>query len=89
MHFMGILGMPRRIYTYAPQYASWNHVATLGSYMLGIGMLIFFLNMLGSLWKGRRAPVDPWDHAEFTKTLEWTVTSPPPAENFATLPVIR
>ncbi|HSQ60069.1 MAG TPA: cytochrome c oxidase subunit I, partial [Acidobacteriota bacterium] len=89
MHFMGLLGMPRRIYTYQPQYESWNQVATVGAFVLFVGMLIFVLNMLGSLWKGRRAPVDPWDHAEFTKTLEWTVSSPPPPENFATIPVIR
>jgi len=89
MHFVGILGMPRRIYTYPAQYTSWNQVATLGSYVLGVGMLLFFVNMLWSLWKGRRAPEDPWKHVDATTTLEWTVTSPPPAENFATLPVIR
>jgi cytochrome c oxidase subunit 1 len=89
MHFMGLLGMPRRIYTYAPQYAGWNAVASLGSAVLGVGMLIFVLNMLLSLWRGARAPVDPWDHKEFNRTLEWTVSSPPPAENFSTIPVIR
>jgi cytochrome c oxidase subunit 1 len=89
MHFVGMLGMPRRIYTYQPQYTSWNQVATIGSYILGVGMLLFMVNMLWSLWKGRRAPADPWDHAEFNKTLEWTVASPPPAENFSTIPIIR
>jgi cytochrome c oxidase subunit 1 len=89
MHFVGMLGMPRRIYTYQPQYTSWNQVATIGSYILGVGMLLFMVNMLWSLWKGRRAPADPLDHAEFNKTLEWTVASPPPAENFSTIPIIR
>jgi cytochrome c oxidase subunit 1 len=89
MHFAGLLGMPRRIYTYQAQYTSWNVVASIGAFVLLLGMLLFVGNMHWSLWKGRRAPVDPWDHAEFNKTLEWTVASPPPPENFATIPVIR
>jgi cytochrome c oxidase subunit 1 len=89
MHFMGILGMPRRIYTYQPQYTSWNQVATVGSYLLGVAMFLFVVNMLWSLWKGRRAPMDPWEHADVNRTLEWTVSSPPPAENFSSIPVIR
>ena len=89
MHMMGMLGMPRRIYTYRPEFASWNHVASAGAAVLGVGMTIFALNMLSSLWRGRRAPADPWNHSDQTRTLEWTVTSPPPAENFHTIPVIR
>jgi cytochrome c oxidase subunit 1 len=89
MHAMGMLGMPRRIYTYRPEFAVWNHVASLGAAVLGVGMTIFMLNMLLSLWRGRRSPEDPWDHADVTRTLEWTVTSPPPPENFHTIPVIR
>jgi cytochrome c oxidase subunit 1 len=89
MHMMGILGMPRRIYTYRPEFASWNHVASAGAAVLAIAMLIFMINILLSLWKGRRAGPDPWDHDEFNRTLEWTVDSPPPAENFHTIPVIR
>jgi len=89
MHLMGMLGMPRRIYTYRPEYAGLNHIASAGAAVLGIGMTIFVLNMLLSLWRGRPAPPDPWAHADVTRTLEWTVTSPPPAENFHTLPVIR
>ncbi|HMI32400.1 MAG TPA: cytochrome c oxidase subunit I [Candidatus Limnocylindrales bacterium] len=89
MHIMGMLGMPRRIYTYRPEFAIWNHVASLGAAILGVGMLIFMLNMLLSLWRGRRSPDDPWDHSDETRTLEWTVSSPPPPENFHTIPVIR
>ncbi|MEK7316886.1 MAG: cbb3-type cytochrome c oxidase subunit I, partial [Candidatus Eisenbacteria bacterium] len=89
MHLMGILGMPRRIYTYQPQYTGMNQLATVGAYMLAIAMTIFMLNMLFSLWKGRRAPVDPWDHIDANRTLDWTVSSPPPAENFATIPIVR
>jgi cytochrome c oxidase subunit I len=89
MHMMGMEGMPRRIYTYQPQYAMWNHIASAGAFILGVGMLIFLINMLGSLARGKKAPVDPWEHAEFNKTLEWTVSSPPPNENFHKIPVIR
>jgi cytochrome c oxidase subunit 1 len=89
MHIMGMLGMPRRIYTYKPEFAVWNHVASAGAAVLGVAMLIFMINILVSLLRGRRAPDDPWDHTEHNKTLEWTTTSPPPAENFARIPIIR
>ena len=89
MHMMGMLGMPRRIYTYLPKYAIWNNVASVGAFILGIAMLIFAINMILSLWKGRRAGPDPWDHADINRTLEWTVDSPPPAENFHRIPIIR
>ena len=89
MHLMGMLGMPRRIYTYQPQYAGLNHISSAGAAILAVAMLIFFINIIMSLWKGRRAPVDPWEHTDVTRTLEWTVDSPPPAENFHRIPVIR
>jgi cytochrome c oxidase subunit 1 len=89
MHLAGMRGMPRRIYTYQPQYALENYIATAGAFILGLSMLIFMINMLGSLARGKKAPVDSWDHAEYNKTLEWTVTSPPPNENFHKIPVIR
>jgi heme/copper-type cytochrome/quinol oxidase subunit 1 len=89
MHLMGMLGMPRRIYTYQPQYGGLNHIASAGAAILGVAMLIFFINIGVSLRKGRRAPGDPWDHEDNTRTLEWTVESPPPAENFHKIPVIR
>jgi len=89
MHMMGMLGMPRRIYTYRPEFAIWNHIASFGAAVLLVGMTIFVLNMLLHLWRGKPAPKDPWDHSDETRTLEWTVTSPPPPENFHTLPAIR
>jgi heme/copper-type cytochrome/quinol oxidase subunit 1 len=57
--------------------------------VLLVGMLLVVGNMLWSLWKGRRAPVDHWDHAEFNKTLVWQVDSPPPADNFASIHAFR
>ena len=89
MHIMGMLGMPRRIYTYRPEFTIWNQVATTGAAVLGVGMTIFFVNMLWSLWRGKQAPADPWSHIDVTRTLEWTISSPPPAENFHEIPVIR
>ncbi len=84
MHFLGIHGMPRRIYTYDAGlgFELWNLVATLGSFVLGASMLIFVWNAWKS-WKGGEiAGNDPWDAA----TLEWAIPSPPPEYNFAQLP---
>jgi len=89
MHVMGILGMPRRIYTYRPEFAIWNHISSAGAAILGVAMTIFAINILVSLRKGRRVGPDPWEHTEVTRTLEWTIDSPPPAENFHKIPVIR
>jgi len=78
MQAVGVMGMPRRYYDYLPQFEPLNMVATFGSWILALGLLIMFVN----LWQGIRhgAPVgkNPWAAA----TLEWTVPSPPPMENF-------
>jgi cytochrome c oxidase subunit 1 len=86
MHFLGIDGMPRRIYTYGAEqgWTGWNMVATIGAYMMGISILLFAYNAIRSLTKGEPAPADPWDGA----TLEWSMSSPPPVYNFAELPVV-
>jgi cytochrome c oxidase subunit 1 len=86
MHFLGIDGMPRRIYTYGFEqgWAGWNLLATIGAYTMGVSMLVFIYNALSSLRKGELAPGDPWDGA----TLEWSISSPPPVYNFAEIPVV-
>jgi cytochrome c oxidase subunit 1 len=87
LHFAGLLGMPRRIYTY-PAGRGWesmNYVATLGVVIQAAAVLIFVWNVLYSLRSGRRAGNDPWD----AWTLEWSTTSPPPEYNFESLPVVR
>ncbi|MBI2939243.1 MAG: cytochrome c oxidase subunit I, partial [Chloroflexi bacterium] len=86
MHFSGLLGMPRRVYTYGPelQVTSYNQVSTIGAFILGVGMLVFLHNAIVSLRRGEVAGSDPWDAA----TLEWAIPSPPPAYNFLTLPVV-
>jgi cytochrome c oxidase subunit 1/cytochrome c oxidase subunit I+III len=87
-HVLGVLGMPRRIYTY-PGYegwAAWNLASTVGAALMGLGTLVFLWNLLASLRHGGIAGPDPWDGF----TLEWATASPPPPENFAApLPLVR
>jgi cytochrome c oxidase subunit 1 len=87
MHFAGVLGMPRRVYTYAPGrgWELWNQLATAGAFIQAIAFLVFFVNVFVSLRRGREAGDDPWD----AWTLEWATTSPPPAYNFAVIPPVR
>jgi cytochrome c oxidase subunit 1 len=86
-HFAGMLGMPRRIYTYAAGrgWESWNMMSSVGVVFQGLAVMFFVLNVVYSLRKGREAGPDPWD----AWTLEWATTSPPPEYNFATLPEVR
>jgi cytochrome c oxidase subunit 1 len=87
MHFLGLNGMPRRTWTYDANmgWSAGNLVATLGAYLLGLGILIYFLALLWSYFKGERAGSDPWD----ARTLEWSIPSPPPEYNFAVLPTVH
>jgi len=86
-HFLGFMGMPRRIYTYAPD-RGWdllNLLSSLGVIFQVLGVLIFVVNMIYSYWKGQDAGDDPWD----AWTLEWATTSPPPEYNFDKVPEVR
>ena len=80
MHFLGLLGMPRSIYTYQPDrgWSFLNLVISIGGLVQGIGVLIFAYNFIASYWHGEVAGDDPWD----AWTLEWTTSSPPPVYNF-------
>jgi cytochrome c oxidase subunit 1 len=86
-HIAGILGMPRRIYTYDPGrgWEIYNLLSSIGAIFQAAGLLFFVANLLLSLRKGERAGDDPWD----AWTLEWTTTSPPPEYNFETPPEVR
>ena len=87
MHIPGLLGMPRRIYTYEPGrgWDTLNLVVSIGAFVQAISIVIFVANLLISYRKGAKAGNDPWD----AWTLEWSVSSPPPAYNFAAIPVVE
>jgi cytochrome c oxidase subunit 1 len=87
MHFLGNSGMPRRYPDYPEAFAYWNGVASLGYAIMGVGVIIFFINVLWSLVAGRRAEDNYW--GEGATTLEWTLSSPPPFHQFETLPEIK
>ena len=86
-HILGILGMPRRIYTYAPGrgWELWNLLSSIGVVFQGLAVLFFVWNVIRALRQGPPAGDDPWD----AWTLEWTTTSPPPEYNFETLPEVQ
>jgi cytochrome c oxidase subunit I len=86
MHLTGLLGMPRRVYTYS-EGMGWdtlNMITSLGSVLFAIGVLLFFINVLRSFQRGAPASANPWD----APTLEWSVSSPPPPYNFAVIPTV-
>jgi cytochrome c oxidase subunit 1 len=87
MHFSGMLGMPRRIYSYEPDrgWEVWNQVTTAGALIQVPSFAIFAFNIVWSLWKGEPAGDNPWG----AWTLEWATPSPPPAYNFATIPTVH
>lgn len=87
MHVAGILGMPRRIYTYPADrsWEIWNQLTTIGAFIQVPSFVIFIYNILASLWWGKPAGDDPWD----AWTLEWATTSPPPSYNFEVIPTVH
>jgi cytochrome c oxidase subunit 1 len=86
MHIPGVLGMPRRIYTYEPGrgWDTWNLIITIGALIQGLAIVVFVANLVFSYFRGPKAGNDPWD----AWTLEWSVSSPPPSYNFATIPTV-
>jgi cytochrome c oxidase subunit I+III len=86
MHYTGLLGMPRRVYTFQPG-LGWdipNLISTVGAFVLALGMLLFVINVIESVRRGDRAPDNPWQ----SDSLEWAVSSPPPVYQFWSLPVV-
>jgi cytochrome c oxidase subunit I len=86
MHLSGLMGMPRRIYTYGPDmgWTTLNLITTLGSFVFAAGVLLLFVNIVRSWSRGHLASANPWD----APTLEWSVPSPPPPYNFAVIPTV-
>ncbi len=86
-HFLGVDGMPRRVYTYPAgfNWEFWNFWVTIGAYITVVSGLVFLYNILSTLMNGKAAPADPWD----ARTLEWAISSPPPEYNFHHIPQVQ
>jgi cytochrome c oxidase subunit 1 len=84
MMVLGMKGMPRRYYDYLPEFSALNLTSTIGSWILVSGLLLMLVNLYRGLLKGAAVGNNPWGGA----TLEWTIPSPPPTENFAAEPVV-
>ena len=87
MHFLGMDGMPRRIYTYGADmgWTEVNALQTAGSIVIVLSVLVFMKNFIQSWRSGKQAPGDPWD----ARTLEWSISSPPPEYNFEEIPIVQ
>jgi cytochrome c oxidase subunit I len=86
MHLTGLMGMPRRVYTY-PREAGWgtvNLISSIGAFVLAVGLVLVLVDIVVSLRRGKLAGPNPWD----APTLEWSIPSPPPPYNFALIPAI-
>lgn len=86
-HFLGLLGMPRRVFTYLPGQGLelGNYISSIGAFLMGAGTIVFLINIWITSLKPKHAPADPWDG----RTLEWTIPSPAPEYNFAQTPKVR
>lgn len=87
-HFLGLLGMPRRIWTYLDGlgFNEMNMISTVGAFLMGLGTIFFMLNATITAFKPKNAAADPWEDG---RTLEWTIPSPPPEYNFIQTPLVR
>lgn len=86
-HFLGLMGMPRRVFTYQPGVGleQGNFISTIGAFLMGIGTIVFFINIIATARKPADALADPWDG----RSLEWAIPSPPPEYNFKQTPLVR
>ncbi|GGD91551.1 hypothetical protein GCM10011515_09030 [Tsuneonella deserti] len=86
MHWLGLIGMPRRVWTYGADmgFSATNLVVSIGAFVFATGILLFLVNIATALRSGRPAGPDPWGGP----TLEWAIPSPPPVYNFAIIPLV-
>jgi cytochrome c oxidase subunit 1 len=87
MHWLGLQGMVRRTWKYAPEMGlePWNLVVTIGGFVIALSILVFMYNWITSRRRGEASGLDPWD----ARTVEWMVPNPSPEYNFAVPPVVR
>lgn len=87
-HFIGLLGMQRRVVTYLPDQGLDlpNLISTIGAFLMGVGVILFLINVITSFRKPADAPNDPWEDG---RSLEWSISSPPPEYNFKQIPLVR
>jgi len=86
-HFLGLSGMPRRVADYPDAFAGWNLVSSIGSYISGVGALVFFFGVAHAFMRKEHAADNPWGAG--ATTLEWTLPSPPPFHQYNELPLIK
>ncbi|MED4452733.1 cytochrome c oxidase subunit I [Metabacillus fastidiosus] len=87
-HFLGLMGMPRRIFTFLPGQGleTGNFVSTVGAFFMAAATIVLLLNIVVTALKGKKVGIDPWEDG---RTLEWAVSSPPPEYNFKQTPLVR
>ncbi|MGN7455990.1 cytochrome c oxidase subunit I [Paenibacillus pasadenensis] len=87
-HFLGLLGMPRRVWTYLDGlgFNTMNLISTIGAFLMGVGTILFIINIIVTAAKPKTAGDDPWEDG---RTLEWSIPSPAPEYNFAQTPLVR
>ena len=86
-HFLGLQGMPRRIPDYPDAFAGWNYISSLGSYTSAASFFLFLIIVAHAFLFGKKCENNPW--GEGAKTLEWTLSSPPPYHQYETLPEVK
>ncbi|HYA20420.1 MAG TPA: cytochrome c oxidase subunit I [Burkholderiales bacterium] len=85
-HFLGLAGMPRRIPDYAPQFADFNMISSIGAFGFGLSQLLFVYIVIKCIRSGEKVSAKPWEGAH---GLEWTLPSPPPYHSFETPPLVK
>src|SRR6185437_10047999 len=87
-HFLGLIGMPRRVFTYLPGQGlhTGNFISTVGAAMMGVAVIVLLYNVIVTSIKNEKVGNDPWEDG---RTLEWALPSPPPFYNFKQLPLVR
>ncbi|MCZ0754228.1 cytochrome c oxidase subunit I [Anoxybacillus sp. J5B_2022] len=87
-HFLGLMGMPRRVFTYLPGqgFETGNLISTVGAFFMAAATIVLLVNVVITTAKGQKAEADAWGDG---RTLEWAVASPPPEYNFAQTPLVR